>query len=295
MIHLVMFSGGIGSWMTAKRVVAAGASPEDVRLVFTDTKTEDEDLYRFLPEAAANVGAELVTLADGRDIWQIFKDERYLGNHRRDPCSKMLKRRVARRWIREQYPDPEEVMVHLGIDWTEVHRLDKARPFWAPYQVMAPMTDPPYLSRGEMLDRLVREGIQPPRLYKLGMPHNNCGGGCVKAGQGHFALLLRVWRERFLEWEAKEEEIRQFLGKDVSMLDDRRGGERTPFTLRQLRREIEEERYQPDLFEIGGCGCFIDVEDDDGQEEERGIDQGRDAAATGHQVHQEDHAGTEQG
>ncbi len=25
-------------------------------------------------------------------------------------------------------------------------------------------------------------GIEPPRLYKMGFKHNNCGGACVKAG-----------------------------------------------------------------------------------------------------------------
>ena len=50
-----MFSGGAASWGTARRIVDEGLV-DDLVLVFTDTKTEDEDLYRFLDEAAADIG-----------------------------------------------------------------------------------------------------------------------------------------------------------------------------------------------------------------------------------------------
>jgi len=66
MKHIVSFSGGLGSWMAAKRV-ADKFGTDDLYLVFTDVLIEDEDLYRFLHEAAENVGGELVVLADGRD------------------------------------------------------------------------------------------------------------------------------------------------------------------------------------------------------------------------------------
>lgn len=51
-----MFSGGAGSWGAAKRTVERHG-PDDVLLLFADTLIEDEDLYRYLEEAAANVGA----------------------------------------------------------------------------------------------------------------------------------------------------------------------------------------------------------------------------------------------
>ena len=54
MKHVVMFSGGAGSWAAAKRV-AERHGTADLTLLFTDTLMEDEDLYRFLHEAAAAV------------------------------------------------------------------------------------------------------------------------------------------------------------------------------------------------------------------------------------------------
>ena len=67
-MHVVMFSGGIGSWATAK-LVAQDHGTRNLTLLFADTKMEDEDTYRFLGAGAANIGAKLVVLADGRDIY----------------------------------------------------------------------------------------------------------------------------------------------------------------------------------------------------------------------------------
>lgn len=251
--RVVMFSGGATSWATARRV-ADTYGTDDLTLLFTDTMSEDEDLYRFLDEAAADIGAPLVRLADGRDIWQVFKDERYLGNSRIDPCSKILKRELSRAWMVE-HCDPATTIVYLGMDWTEVHRVDRSRAAWAPWRVEAPMTEPPYRLRTEMLADLQARGITPPRLYGLGFAHNNCGGGCVKAGKSHFVQLLQVFPARYAEWERNEEDVRQHIGADVSILRDRRGGDTGTFTLRALREEVEAGVAQP-LWDVGGCGCF---------------------------------------
>lgn len=52
--HIIFYSGGIGSWGTAKRVIAKHGK-ENVILMFTDTKMEDEDLYRFLYETVREI------------------------------------------------------------------------------------------------------------------------------------------------------------------------------------------------------------------------------------------------
>jgi len=252
--YVVLFSGGAASWAAARRVVESGVPASHVTLLFTDTMTEDEDLYRFLDEAAADIGAPVTRLADGRDIWQVFKDERYLGNTRADPCSRILKRDLSRKWI-EANCDPDHTTIVLGFDWTEVHRLDRARRAWEPWYVEAPMTARPYRLKAEMLADLEARGIRPPRLYGLGFEHNNCGGGCVKAGIGHFAQLLQVFPARYAEWEAKEEKVRQHIGADVSILRDRTGGDTSVMTLAALRHDLEAGASMP-LWDIGGCACF---------------------------------------
>ncbi len=266
MQHIVMFSGGVGSWAAAKRVAKAHGT-ENLVLLFTDTLIEDEDLYRFIVEAAENVGGDFVRIADGRTPWEVFRDVRMIGNTRIDPCSYHLKRKLARKWI-EENTTPDSSIIYVGIDWTEVNRLAGTgskqgkgsggmRANWFPWRIEAPMTKPPYLSKSQMIELLRAEGIAPPRLYEMGFPHNNCGGFCIKAGQSHFAHLLRMLPERYAEHEQAEEDLRQELHKDISILRDRTGGETSPMTLRAFRVRLQDTSgKQVEMFDWGGCGCF---------------------------------------
>lgn len=248
-----MFSGGLGSYCAARRVVQKHGTAE-VTLLFADTRMEDEDLYRFQDDAVRSLGAQFVMLTEGRTPWEVFRDERFLGNSRVDPCSKILKRQICDRWVEENC-DPAETVRYVGIDWSEEHRLEKIRKRMAPWVVEAPMCDAPYLSKPMMLDQVRSDGLKPPRLYAMGFDHNNCGGFCVKAGQAAFKNLLLKMPERYAYHEAKEQEIRAFLGKDVSMMTDRRGGKKKPLTMTALRERIEA-GLPIDEEEWGGCSCF---------------------------------------
>jgi hypothetical protein len=254
--HVVMFSGGITSWAAARRVTAAHGK-KDVTLLFTDTLIEDEDCYRFLDEAAANIGLPIVKLAEGRDVWQVFHDERFLGNSRIDPCSRILKREMADRYMKQNF-DPADTVRYVGIDWTEAHRYERLKVRLAPWKVEAPLCEPPFLTKQDCIAWATAEGLEPPRLYSMGFSHNNCGGFCIKAGQGHFALLYKRMPERYAYHEQKEQEMREYLGRDISILSEERNGEKHTLTLQALRERIEKRPQQVDFTEIGGCGCFID-------------------------------------
>jgi hypothetical protein len=265
--HVVMFSGGIGSWAAAKRV-AAQHGTDDLYLVFSDVKGnnlnphvgEDEDTYRFIQDAAANVGGELVHLSDGRDIWEVFKEKRFLGNSRLANCSHELKQKPAREWL-EANCSPEETVVYVGIDWTEMHRLPAVERNYLPYVAKAPLCEPPFLDKQGMIDWARSEGLQTPRLYDLGFAHNNCGGGCVRAGQAQFKKLLELMPERYGEWEKQERQMQEFLGRPVTILSETVNGEKRPLSLAALRERAESQPALIDLLDIGGCGCFVSDEE----------------------------------
>jgi 3'-phosphoadenosine 5'-phosphosulfate sulfotransferase (PAPS reductase)/FAD synthetase len=265
MKHVVTFSGGVGSWAAAKRV-AERHGTADLTLLFTDVLMEDEDLYRFWAEAVVNVGGTPVSIADGRTPWQVFFDERFLGNSRIDPCSKILKRQPADRWLRD-HCDPADTVVYVGVDWSESHRFERLRDRRAldGWRYEAPLCEPPYLTKSDVFAWLRREGIRVPRLYELGFAHNNCGGFCVKAGHGHFARLLRTMPERYAYHEQMEQKFRDEIAPEASILTDRTGdGRKKPLTLRQLRLRIQNQQATGniDMFDIGGCGCFVDSDED---------------------------------
>jgi hypothetical protein len=254
MNHLVSYSGGACSFLAAKRVIEKNGGPQNVTLLFADTKMEDEDLYRFMRETGEYLGVPVTTISDGRTPWQVFHDKKFLGNTRADPCSQVLKRDLLWKWTAANFK-PEDTTVYVGLDWQEEHRLVRlreARPGW---NIQAPMAERPLMDKGMMLKELKRIGIEIPRLYKLGFPHNNCGGFCVKAGQAHFAHLLAVMPERYAYHENQEQELRKVIGPHA-ILRDRSGGTTKPMTLRDFRLRIEGKK-EVDREDWGGCGCAI--------------------------------------
>lgn len=258
---VVMFSGGIGSWASARRIVDAHGA-DAVTLLFCDVKGnstdphvgEDEDTYRFIADAAAQLGCEYVRVADGRTIWEVFKDRRFLGNSRQANCSTTLKQIPARQWLKRN-TTPQTATIVIGIDWTETHRIPAIEKAYLPYKTVFPMTEPPYMDKKQMIQWARDCGVEPPHLYSLGFSHNNCGGGCVRSGQGQFRRLLELMPERYAVWAEKEQEVREHLGKDVTILSEQKGGVKRNLTLVELR---DRQQDQCDMLDIGGCGCFID-------------------------------------
>lgn len=264
--HIVSASSGLGSayaWM----LKCEEFGPENVVGVFTDVNGEHPDNYRFLAETQYRLGSRLVKVTnDGKTIWDVMCEQRFLANTRVDICSRVLKREAFLRWLTDNC-DPAETTISLGIDWTEVHRFDRAKPLWAAsgWHIDAPLCKPPYRSKDDAQAWLDREGIKRPALYDLGFSHANCGGGCVKAGIGQFTRLLTADRWWYVHWwEAGEERVRRFLGRDdIAILRDRRGGTTRPLTLRDLRLRIEAGSDVLSLFDADpdegeGCGvCFL--------------------------------------
>jgi 3'-phosphoadenosine 5'-phosphosulfate sulfotransferase (PAPS reductase)/FAD synthetase len=264
--HVVQFSTGVASAEIAWRLVGQHG-PADVILLSADTLVEDPDNWRFAREVNDRLGCEWVILADGRTPMEAGRDARVVPNNRMAVCSRILKRELLRRHI-DEHCDPANTVIYLGFDWTETDRLKAARPHWAPYRIAAPLIDPPYVSKPDLLATFRARGIEPPDLYRYGLPHANCGGCCVRGGQAQWQRVLTFNRDRYLEWEAEEEESRALLGKDVSILRDRialsphqaiaagEGWDKLrPLTLRQFRERIER---QPGLFDAddwGACGC----------------------------------------
>jgi len=254
--HVVMFSGGAGSWATAKRAIAALPIGEHVILLCANTNSEAPDWMPFVDACAADVGGELVMIDNGgRDIWDTFDKARFIGNSRADVCSRVLKREPLRRWLEANHT-PSDTVVYLGFDWTEAHRLERARPHWEPWTIAAPLCDPPYLTKHDVLAWLTDCGIPIPDLYTKGFSHNNCAGACVKAGQTEWRRLLNAYPDRYAYNEQREGQFRDTVGKDVAILRDRGGGKTVPLTLKAFRERLTADATLFDDTDFGACSCM---------------------------------------
>ncbi|WP_042725990.1 hypothetical protein [Chthoniobacter flavus] len=252
--HVQNFSGGVCSFWSAKRVIERHGR-EGVALLFADVLMEDEDLYRFNAEASKFLGVPIIRISKEMTPWELFAERGMIGNSRHPICSILLKREPLDLWRREHCLEFTTTL-YIGIDWTEEHRLRDMRQRMPTWRIEAPMCEEPLWDKCRMLDELRAIGIEPPRLYSFGFPHNNCGGFCVKAGQAQFAQLLKRMPERYRWHEEQEEKLRAQVG-DFSVLTDRRGdGKKKPLTLKTFRERIEAgESF--DRHDWGGCGCAL--------------------------------------
>jgi Phosphoadenosine phosphosulfate reductase family len=254
---IVLYSGGIGSFLAAYLI--KNAYPEaQIVLYFNDTKTEDKDLYRFLKQTVKWLDLPLVNDSDGRDVWQTFQDEKYVGNTRSDICSRILKRDRSHKYIIDHF-NPNKTKIVIGIDWTESHRWFKARKHWEPFDLIAPL-----IETNTHKDLLWNElyqihNIKKPKLYDLGFSHNNCGGFCVKAGLAQFKLLLEKLPDVYMYHEQKEQETYDLIGSVYPFLRKTINGKLEYITMKQYRIFLESGKnltYEESI-DYGGCGCAL--------------------------------------
>ena len=246
---IVFYSGGICSYLAAKRCVAEYGKDE-VLLYFNDVSYEHKTLYKFLFDGAKKLGCKLYIDKDGRTPFDVFA-EGMMGNTRLDPCSHKLKRERSHKFMKDISLD---VKVALGFSWDEMHRLEGAKQNYK-HEAIAPMTEAPYLTKTEMIKEVENDGLEIPYLYNIGMSHNNCGGFCIKAGQAHYAQLLRADEKLYLYHERRELDAYSKIGKTRPFLRMTIKGEIKYLTLQQFRKHIEAQG-QYDLFDYGGCGCY---------------------------------------
>ena len=218
---------------------------KDIILYFNDTKWEHPDLYRFLNDLSAHFRHPITFDSDGRSPEQLFHDHHALANNRMPFCSRVLK---AER-LQAFYKHADTLVFGIGAD--EMHRAQR---LVGVYQVVAAKTNrwPKLLfpliqenvSKEQVSDFLKDAGIQEPLLYRLGFLHNNCSGGCVRAGKKHWKLLYEKLPEVYAERERVEREMRERFDKDISFFKDE--------TLEEFRGRIER----------GELSSYYDTEED---------------------------------
>lgn len=269
-IHSV--SGGLAS--AANAILAARAGVKYI-MVFADTTIEDDDLHRFLYDLETYLGQPIIRLKDGRDPWDVFVDVQFIGNSQTAHCSKFLKTAQVKKFA-DAVCDPDDPII-LGMYPDEQDRLDRAIANWLPRPIRSRLIEQRVYPRD--VERIVIEeaGIKKPRLYDMGFPHNNCGGMCVRAGQGQFARLLDLRPALYAKQEQRNEYARKsieaknavriangnYRGKNEKgivggFIRVTRNGDTEYLHMKEFRERVQSGELIPARYEMGGCGCFVD-------------------------------------
>lgn len=281
---IVSVSGGLGSAETLKRCIDTYGR-ENVIAMFADVKGrgdghywtiptvdallherfggESRDTYRFLWQLSYALDIPIIRLEDGRSIWRVMADNKairlFSGGRFVHKCSSELKREAIAMWI-VSTQTIGDYQIALGMKWDEQHRVKASQTYWRSrlgwgVNVIAPNG---FANNADTIAWLKRLGVDIPASYTEGFEHNNCNGGCIAAGQGHFARLYRERPNIYAYWQYQETQLARYIGSPVTILKYQKGGDVFPISLADFVGRIETD--QCDMQEVGGCGCFTQME-----------------------------------
>jgi hypothetical protein len=243
--HIVCISGGVASayvaWWAKNNI------EKEVIYYFNDTHWEHKDLYRFLDDVEKTLNIKIFHHDDGRTPEQVFYDSRMLGSNRTPLCSRILKAEMLQKFV-----NPGDTL-YFGIDPGEIHRAARIAPIYQRFGCEAkfPLIDN-LITREDMFKKMEELNIEIPQMYKDGFTHNNCSGGCVRAGKKQWVALYGKYPEVYAERERMECEFSEHIGKPYTILKD--------MSLKELREAIEsqmdfdfgDDEWQGEC--MGSCG-----------------------------------------
>lgn len=197
--HVVQFSGGAGSAVAAKLVIDE-FGPEDVVLLFHDTKAEHPDAKRFREEVAAFLGVPITERSDGRSLWQVIEAHNSLPSSFMGFCTDELKARQGETYLRDLEMAGQAYVVYNGMGADEEHRIARIR---RKYREQGRALRSPLDERGitDPKSIVASWGIALPECYRY-FKHNNCIP-CFKATGLEY--WYNVWLHHRAEYERAAE------------------------------------------------------------------------------------------
>lgn len=243
--YVISVGGGLSSTVELPLATIARYGRENVDMVMCSLPNEDPDVWRLVASIENLTGLKVKMIGDNLTPWDVFHRENFIGNSRIDPCSRILKRETMARYMRENY-HPAHTTLMVGITYHEIDRMAAIRRNWTAqgWTVDAPLNDKRY-TREYMMSHCRELFGFVPRLYQMDMSHNNCGGGCVKAGKAQWARLLWYLPDVYAWWEHHEWRFNVAMRlrnpavqRTYSILRDELKTGTVPVTLRQFRRRM---------------------------------------------------------
>lgn len=223
---IAWWSGGIASavtcWLCIQWFVV-----ENVRVVFIDTKNEDEDTYRFLIDCEKWYGCkiEIICSTEYENIEDIWYDSLSLGLAKGAKCSEVLKIKVRQQFIKRNLFSYNA----FGYDITEIARavdMNKSNAHLRPiYPLLMNALDKKDCIRIIKAANSLFLSIEVPRSYKRGLRNNNClQTGCIKGGIGYWQWMQINEPVKFDKMAIREHRITDMKGEPVTICKDQSEG-----------------------------------------------------------------------
>ena len=183
------------SWFScgaASAIATLLASPDVI--AYCETGSEDFDNARFMHDCERVFGRLITKLRNEKfaDTWAVWEERRYIAGNAGAPCTGILK--VDPR-LHFQRPDDIHVFGYTA-DSRDVARAEAMREHWPELRISTPLIDKG-ITKAACLAMLKSLGIQPPRVYAMGLPNANCIPCCKATSPDYWALIRKEFPAEF--------------------------------------------------------------------------------------------------
>lgn len=198
MRHLIWFSCGAASTMTAKIVLAENT---DAVLAYCDTGGEHPDNKRFMADVEKWLGVNVIVLKSKEytDHFDVFQKTRWINGVNGARCTVELKKK-----LRFEFQFADDVQ-YFGYTLEEKHRADRFREAYPEVNSRFPLIEKG-ITKADCVGLLQKHNIDIPMMYKLGYNNNNCIG-CCKGGAGYWNKIRKDFPEQFKRMAEIEREV----------------------------------------------------------------------------------------
>lgn len=215
--HIAWWSGGVTSAVTCKLMINM-LGHKNVRVIFIDTRNEDDDTYRFKADCEKWYGCKIETIASSEflNIEDVLYKYLSLNVATGAICSTKLKRDVREQWQKENIWDSQG----FGFDLKEAKRALSMSLNYPQVKAIYPLMYYGLLKKD--CAKIVQDaGIELPRMYQLGFQNNNCfKTGCVQGGIGYWQLMKELFPDKFYAMAKREHELTNLKGQSVTICKD---------------------------------------------------------------------------
>jgi 3'-phosphoadenosine 5'-phosphosulfate sulfotransferase (PAPS reductase)/FAD synthetase len=210
MTEIVLYSMGIASAYIACRLQDECHKPV---CLWSDTKREDEDTYRFGREVAERWDLNVVEASHGGDLWDTWAKQNFIPARQLGQCSKDFKIIPSRAYLDTLEQAGASVRVAYGYDMDEQKRADRTLSHWdyKAVSVWFPLIEWG-VSKQQCFGYFHQHGIKPARMYAQ-FQHSNCLP-CKNFREKDWLALAYHYPEKFAEAAAFE------LKQDLRWMQD---------------------------------------------------------------------------
>lgn len=259
------WSGGVTSAVACKLAIDLYGK-DRCRVIFIDTRNEDDDTYRFMRDCEKwyDLPIEIITNEKYSSIQEVWDKNNSLNVANGAVCSSTLKREVREKWQKDNIWEYQV----FGFDLDEAKRAKSMTINNPKVKAIYPLMM--YgLFKKDCIDIIEEAGIEVPLMYHLGFLNNNCfKTGCVQGGIGYWQKIKREYPEKFNDMAEREHRYTNNKGKPVTMLRVKVGEDYVPLFLKlhpnypTLPRFEDRKGVEPKpLFECNGFCGINDLEE----------------------------------